>query len=126
MKIVVPDCVEVIAAFGAWPNQFGFLPLVFRDQNDGASTGRIARGPADSADDVLIRVFKDSLRSIEAESVEVELFDPIATIGDEKFADRSRICSIEINRVAPIVFFFTSQIIVGINPEIISVRAEGV
>ena len=54
----------------------------------------------------------------------MEFFNPIAAIGDEKFADRSRIWSIEIDRVAPIVFFFTGQIIVGINAEIISIGAE--
>ena len=87
MKIVVPNCVEVVAAFVAWTNQFRFLPLVFRDQNDRARASGFARGAADSADDVLLGVVKDGLRRVEAESIEVEFFNPIATIGNEKFTD---------------------------------------
>ena len=87
MKIVVPYCVEVVAAFAAWSNQFNFLPLIFCDQNDRARTSGITRNAADSTDDVLIGVIKDALRRVEAESVEVEFFNPVATIGNEKLAD---------------------------------------
>jgi hypothetical protein len=87
MKVIVPNCVEVVAAFAAWSNQFSFLSLVFRDQNDRARVSGFARGAADSADDVLIGIIKDALRRIEAESIEVEFFNPVAAIGNEKFAD---------------------------------------
>ena len=87
MKIVVPNCVEIVAAFAAWSNQFSFLPLVFRDQNNRALASGFARGAADSLDDVLSGAVKDGLRRVEAESIEVEFFNPIAPIGNEKFAD---------------------------------------
>ena len=50
--------------------------------------------------------------------------DPITSIRDEKFAHRLGVWSVEINRIAPIVFVFARQIIARINGEIIPIRAE--
>src|SRR6266478_3240199 len=124
MEIVVPHSVEIIATFTARSNQFGFLALIFCEQKNRTRTSRFARGAANSPDDVFIRVVKDALRRVEAESIEMKLLDPVASISDEKFADRSCVWSIEIDRVSPIVFLLASQVIVGINAEIISIRAE--
>ena len=89
MEIVVPHSVEIIATFTARSNQFGFLPLIFCEQKNRARTSRFARGAADGADDVFIRIVKNALRRIEAESIEMKLLDPVAPIGDEESADRT-------------------------------------
>ena len=124
MKIVVPNCVKIIAAFAPRLYQFGFLSLVLRDQNNRALSSGFARGAADGADDIFLGFIKDALRRIESKSIEMELVDPVATVGHKKFAHWARVRPVEINRVAPIILVLASQIIVGINAEIISVRAE--
>src|SRR5437763_2226793 len=91
MEIVIPNCIEAVAAFAASPNQFGFLPFVFRDQNDRALTCRLARGAANGPNNVFIRIVQDALRGVEAESIEMEFFDPVATICNEKLANRLRV-----------------------------------
>src|SRR5207244_751382 len=63
-------------------------------------------------------------RRIETKSVEMKLLDPVAAVGDKKFAHRTRIRSVEINRITPIVFVFTSQIIIGVDAEIIPVGSK--
>src|SRR5438477_5812855 len=97
MEIVIPNRIEVVAAFAASPNQFGFLPFVFRDQNDRARTCRLAGGAANGPNNVFIRIVQDALRGVEAESIEMEFFDPVATICNEKLANRLRVWSIEID-----------------------------
>src|SRR5437879_8995587 len=124
MEVVVQESVKIIAAFVARLYQFGFLSLIFRDQNDRALSRGFARGPTDGADDVFLGFIKDALRRIESKSIEMELVDPVATVGHKKFAHWARVRPVEINRVAPIILVLASQIIVGINAEIISVRAE--
>ena len=39
----------------------------------------------------------DRVGGIKAEAIEVEFVDPVAAVGDEKFADRRRVRAIEIN-----------------------------
>ena len=124
MKIVIPDTVEIVAAFAARPNQFHFLSFILRHQNDGTLTCGMAGGSADRADNVLVRFVEDAFRRVEAKAIEVKLFDPVAPVGDEKFANRPRVRSVEIDRIAPIVCVPTPQIIVGVDAEIISVGAE--
>ena len=124
MQIVIPERVEIVAAFAARPNQFRFLRFVLRDQNDRALAGGGARRPADRADDVFARMIDDALRGIETKAVEMKFIDPVAAVGDEKLAHRSGVRSVEIDRIAPIVLVSVGKIIVGKNPQIISVRAE--
>src|SRR6266566_9910021 len=73
---------------------------------------------------MFVGFIEDALRRIKAKAIEMEFVDPVATVGDEKFAYWSRICSIEINRVAPVIFVLARQIIVGVNAKIIAVGAE--
>ena len=46
----------------------------------------------------------NALGRIESKTVEMKFLDPVASIGDEEFADWSGIFPIEINRIAPFVF----------------------
>ena len=59
----------------------------------------------------------NALRRIEPKTVEMKFLDPVASVGDEKFANRSAIFSVEIDRVAPFVFALAIDVIVGINAE---------
>jgi len=54
----------------------------------------------------------------------MKFLNPVTGIRDEKLPDRSRILPIEIDRIAPFVFFLANQIIIGENSEIISVGPE--
>src|SRR4029077_4182586 len=109
MKIVVPNCIEVVTAFAARPDEFGNLPLVFRDQNNRAPDGGFARGASNCADDVFVRLLVNRVGGVETKAIEMEFVDPVAAVGDEKFADRCRVRSIEVNRIAPVGFIFANQ-----------------
>ena len=54
----------------------------------------------------------------------MKFIDPVATITDEEFAHRAGVWSVEINRVAPVIFVLASQIVVGVHAEIISIGAK--
>src|SRR4051794_10549599 len=97
MKIIVPNRVEIVAAFAAGTKELGNLPLILRDQNNIPRLGSLTGGPTHCADDVFVRVIMDRIGGVEAEAVEAEFVDPVTTIGDVKFADRSRVRPIEIN-----------------------------
>ena len=47
-----------------------------------------ARRAPDRADDVFLRFVMNALGRIESKSVEMKFLDPVAAIGDEKFAHR--------------------------------------
>jgi hypothetical protein len=64
------------------------------------------------------------LGRIEPKTVEMKFLDPVASIGDEEFADWSGIFPIEVNRIAPFVFALAIDVIVGVNAELISVGSE--
>ena len=89
MKIVVPNCVEIVAAFIARANQFGFLPLILCDQNNIARLCGVASGPPDCSHDVFVGGVFHLLRGIEPEAVETKFVNPITPVSDEEFADRA-------------------------------------
>src|SRR4029077_13979263 len=124
MKIVIPDTVEIVAPSAARPNQFPFLSFILRHQYDGTLTCSTPCSSADRPENVLFRSVENAFRRVETKSVEMKFIDPVATIGDEKFTHRTGVRSVEIDRIAPIILVLASQIIVGINAEIIPVRAK--
>ena len=86
VQVVVPKAVKVVTAFAAGPDELGFLGLVFRDQDNRPIAGGDACRPAHRADDVFIRRIDNALRGVETKAVEMEFFDPVAAIGNEKLA----------------------------------------
>ena len=124
MKIIIPHSIQISPAFAARPHHVRFLEIVFGDEDDRARAGCFSRRASNSADDVFVGLIADSVRRVETESVEMKFLNPISSVRNEKFADRSRIWPVEIDRVAPFVFLLTNQIIIGKNPEIIPVRPE--
>src|SRR5262249_9925599 len=124
MKIIVPNCVEIVAALPARSNQFRFLPLVLRDQNNLARTRCLARGASDCPDDVFVgRVFH-LVGRVESKTVKMKFVDPVATVSDEKFADRVGFWAVKINRLAPIVFEAGVEIMIGESANVVAVRTE--
>jgi hypothetical protein len=59
---------------------------------------------------MIVRPIEDLLRRVQPQPVEVIFVDPIAGIGDEKFARRPRIRAIEIDRFAPLVVVAIGEI----------------
>ena len=124
MEIVIPDGVEIVAAFALRADQFGLLRLVFRHQDNRPAPGCQPGGSPDRAHDVFVRFVVDALGRIEAETVKTKFLDPVAAVGDEKFADRPGVFAIEINRVAPLVTSSVTEIIAREDAEIVSVGSE--
>ena len=84
----------------------------------------LPRRAPDRSHDVFLRFVMNALSRIESKTVEMKFLDPVASIGDEEFADWSAIFPIEINRIAPFVFALAIDVIVRVNAEIISVGSE--
>ena len=61
---------------------------------------------------------------VEAETVKMKFRDPVASIGNEKLADRTRVRPIKVNRFAPVVFVLSGEIMIRKDANIISVRAK--
>ena len=66
----------------------------------------------------------NSVRCVETVAIEMKFFDPITAVCDEKFANWSRIWTVEINYVPPFVSFTGNQIVVAIYAKLISVWPE--
>src|SRR3954452_6408673 len=124
MPVIVPKRIEIVAPFTSGPDQFQFLRLIFRDQQNRSFAGCFARGPSDRADDVFLRFIVNALGRVEAKAVEMEFFDPITAVADEEFADRPGARAVKINRVAPLGGSFAVDVVVRENTEIIPVRSE--
>ena len=55
----------------------------------------------------------------------MKFINPIATVGDKKFANCARIRPVKIDRFAPIILFVTlREIMIGENADVISVWTE--
>ena len=54
----------------------------------------------------------------------MKFLDPVASVGNEKFADRTRIRPVKVNRLAPVVLVLSGEIMIGKDANIISVWAE--
>ena len=89
MKIVVPHPIQTVAAFTWWPYHLCFLQVVFRDQDDGTRPGSLARAATDCANNVFFGFVANGVRGVEPKTIEMKFFDPIASVGNEKFANRS-------------------------------------
>src|SRR5437868_14827724 len=124
MPVVIPYSIKIIAALLSRPDQFCPLEFILRKQKDGALSCRFPRRASDSSHNIFLRVIKNGLRGIEAESVEMKFLDPVASIGNEELPDRPTIFPVEINRFTPFVFPLTIHVIVGVNTEVISIRPE--
>ena len=121
MPVVIPQAIEIIAAFSPGSCHFRFLRFVFGDQNNRAFACCFACCAADRADNIFIGFVVDTLRCIKTESVEVEFLDPIAPVSDVKFAYRSGVPAVEIDGVTPFLGQIVPHVIIRINPEIVSV-----
>src|SRR5437764_6145 len=80
--------------------------------------------PLDGGDNMIFRSIENRLRRVEPQPVEMILVDPIARIGDEEFARRAGIGTVEIDRLTPFVVVPIGEIGLREQFEIISVWAE--
>src|SRR6266567_3749421 len=124
MPVVIPYSVKIIAALLSGPDQFCPLEFILLKQKDVALSRRFPRRASDSSHNIFLRVIKNGLRGIKAESVEMEFLNPVASIGDEELPDRPAIFPVEINGFTPFVFSLMIHVIVRVNTEVISIRPE--
>src|SRR5205807_2712873 len=87
MKIVVPECVEPVAALVAGLNEADFLRLVLRYKESRAAACCFAHPARDSSQNVIGRVIVNVLRGVQPQAVEMKFIDPVAGVGDDEFAD---------------------------------------
>src|SRR6185437_2354725 len=80
VEVVVPERVEAVPAGAARTGELRFLRLVLADDDRGAPAGAGTSRRRQLGDDVRRRAVGDGLRGIETQTVEVELFDPVAGV----------------------------------------------
>src|SRR5437868_5530224 len=99
VKIVVPESIRAIAVLLRRADQFRFLLLVFRDDNDGPAGSLRARLPRQRSDDMIVRFVVDVLCGIEPQAVEMKFTDPIACVVNEELPYGLAAPIIEIDRL---------------------------
>ena len=124
MEVVVPQGVEPVTAVLGRARQLGVLRLVLSDDKGASAAPRRSHLPRDGGDNMIFRSIENCLRRVEPQPVEMILVDPIARIGDEEFARRPGIGTVEIDGLTPFVVVAIGEISRGEQFEIVSVRAE--
>src|ERR1700756_3487434 len=84
------------------PYQHCVLGLILGYDYGGASGSSSTHAFGDFGQDMLLRFVVNVLRRIQAETIEVKLLDPVARVGDKKFAHRPRVRAVEIERFSPV------------------------
>src|SRR5665213_3694079 len=97
------------------------LRFILGDQISLAIAGGLANALCDRGYDVLRARIVDILRGIEAQTVEMKLFDPVARVIQIEIAHRPRL---EIDRLAPVVLMLIREVLVGERFNVIAVGAE--
>ena len=102
VKVVIPHCIERIAAGIARTDELRVLRFVFRDDDRAVWACRLAYAGGDFGDDVCRRGIEDLLSRIEPEAVEVKFFDPVRRVARKELAHRRRPVSVEVERLTPL------------------------
>ncbi len=84
VKVVVPHAVHAEASFFSRAHAKDVLAFVFCDEEQLAPVGRHPGTGGDVPQDVYLRTVDDGVGGVETESVDVELVDPVARVGDEE------------------------------------------
>src|SRR5208282_2807919 len=124
MEVVIPQGVESVTAPLGRTRQLGVLWLVLSGDKGDFPAPRQSHLPRDGGDNMIFRLIENRLRRVEPQPVEMILGDPIARIGDEEFARRAGIGTVEIDGLTPFVVVAIGEISRGEQFEIVSVRAE--
>ena len=123
MNVVVP-LRGVANGFGAFPAQpFGLVLFVLDEEVDRAIEAR-TDAFGDLVEDVGTAVVLDRMHRVEAQPVEVELVDPVFGVLDDEIADRARVRTVVIDRVAPRRLVTAGEKVGRVEPQIVPVRAE--
>ncbi len=124
MKIVVPGGVEPKTALLDRSQQPRVLMLVFGDDERLPRAGRLAHATRDRRQYVVGRIVNNRMDGVDPQTIDVELVDPIAGIGDEELADRAAMLGVEVDRLAPIGAMPLGGVFTGELSEIIAGRTE--
>src|SRR3954463_16776002 len=97
MPVVIPQSVEIVSAFLTRPNEFRFLRFIFGDEDEIAVRSGRSNGALNCADNVVFGVVMNGLGCVEPVTVEMKFLDPIAGVGNEKFAHGLGVRTIEVD-----------------------------
>src|ERR1700752_5254486 len=124
MEVVIPQGVEPVTAPLGRTHQLGVLWLVLSDDKGNSAAPRRSHLPRDGGGNMIFRLIENCLRRVEPQPVEMILVDPIARIGDEEFARRAGIGTVEIDGLTPFVVVAIGEISRREQFEIVYVRTE--
>src|SRR5262249_47439680 len=124
VKIIVPDRVEPTAASPRRAGQLGTLRFILADKHDRPLSSGAARFLRNRRENMFWRAVEHLLRRIEAQAIEMKLFNPIACVRQEEFANSGRIVGIEIDRFAPFILISVGEVSWREFFQIIPVRAK--
>ena len=124
VEIVVPQGIQTVAADLGRPYQSDVLRLVLGNKVGGPAAGGLPYAASDDGQDVIRGVVVNVLRGVQTKSVQMEFFNPVAGVGDKKFADRTGIGIVKIDRVAPVDGVSVGEVVFRKLFHIAAVRAK--
>lgn len=113
VKVVVPQGIEAVAALLGRANKPCLLRFVLAHHQCRASARRRPDTAHDRRKDMVGRAVEDLLRGVEPQAVEVEFIDPVAGVGEKKFAHRAGVPAVEIDGLAPLVLVTVREVVLG-------------
>ena len=124
MEVVVPHRVEAEAAPLGRQQLLRMLRLVLGDHDDRARLRGFARSARELREDVRSAVVEDRLRRVEAQSVQVELADPVARVAENEIARALRVLAVEVQRFAPFGVVARAEVVRAEALQVVAVRPE--
>src|SRR5262245_34793740 len=126
VEVIVPERIDAVSTGLGRPHELGDLRFVFRNQHDRSPASRSSGLLGNHAKNMFRRVVEDLLSRIEAQAIEVKLFNPVAGIRHEKFAHGPAVVAFEVDRLAPFVLVAVCEVrggellkIIPIGPEMV-------
>src|SRR5258707_80792 len=111
MKVIVPNRVQSIPAFSNGSNQPRLLCFIFCHEIGGACPTCLPHPPGDFSKNMSRRSIEHLLRGVQPQSIEMELIDPVAGIGEKKVPHWTTVLPVEINCLPPFVAVAVGEVI---------------
>src|SRR5215471_1093341 len=124
MKIIVPERIQTISVLIDRPGELRKLRLILGHDNRGPAPCGFSDASADRGQNVFLGSIEDLLSGVQAQPIQVELFDPIGGVGQEKFAYGTGVWTIKVNGLPPVIFVSVGKVVTCEFLKIVAVRTE--
>src|SRR5579863_9313193 len=124
MRVIVPLRIERTGTVG-WSQEAGLVGAVLQHQmNMAASACELARGCGDLGQDMVLAVVADRMHGVEAQAVQLILFEPVECVVDEEVAYRAAALTVEVDGGTPRGVMAVGEELRRIEAEIVALGPE--